>query len=102
MTEERLNKYLAFHLGVSRREADLLIEKGSVIINASIAELGARVKPGDAVSVNGTPVAEKKGYTTLLFINLLAMSLHASSRVTHLRCTIYFQKNTTHLSLWDG
>lgn len=67
MAEERLNKYLAFHLGVSRREADLLIEKGSVIVNASIAELGARVKPGDAVSVNGTPVIEKKEYTTLLF-----------------------------------
>lgn len=64
---ERLNKYLAFHLGVSRREADLLIEKGSVWVNGTVATLGARLTEGDAVIVNGKPIAKKEEYTYLLF-----------------------------------
>lgn len=64
---ERLNKYLAFHLGVSRREADLLIEKGKVTINGTPAILGARLKEGDTVAVDGAAVAEKKEYTYLIF-----------------------------------
>ncbi len=64
---ERLNKYLAFHLGISRREADLLIEKGSVTVNGAVAILGGRLQEGDVVSVNGNPVSEKQQYTYLLF-----------------------------------
>lgn len=40
---ERLNKLLAFELGVSRRQADDLIVAGKVLINGKIAQLGARV-----------------------------------------------------------
>lgn len=57
MTEEeshRLNKHLALTLGISRREADLLIEKGSVIVNDTTATLGARFSDGDAIRVKGT------------------------------------------------
>ena len=64
---ERLNKYLAFHLGVSRREADLLIEKGSVWVNGTVATLGGRLETGDTVTVDGTIVNEKENYTYLLF-----------------------------------
>ncbi|UTX51109.1 rRNA pseudouridine synthase [Candidatus Saccharibacteria bacterium TM7i] len=64
---ERLNKYLAFHLGVSRREADLLIEKGSVWVNGTVATLGGRLETGDTVTVDGTIVKEKENYTYLLF-----------------------------------
>ena len=49
----RLNKYLALHMGTSRREADDIIAKGKVTINGQIAPIGARLVTGDAVSVNG-------------------------------------------------
>ncbi|HEX6415946.1 MAG TPA: pseudouridine synthase [Candidatus Saccharimonadales bacterium] len=55
----RLNKHLALQLGVSRREADELIEKGRVTINGDTAVLGARIHPDDTVTANGQPVSEK-------------------------------------------
>ena len=65
---ERLNKYLALQQGISRREADILIEKGHVKINDNIAILGSRVNPNDIVSINGKLVNEKRTkYTYLLF-----------------------------------
>ena len=64
---ERLNKYLALQLGISRREADTLIEKGKVTLNGSVASLGMRVEPGTAVAVDGKPVATQ---TTLQYIAL--------------------------------
>lgn len=64
---ERLNKYLAFHLGLSRREADNLIDAGHVSINGEPVILGARLKEGDTVAVKGTPVKEKQSYTYLAF-----------------------------------
>lgn len=53
----RLNKHLALQLGVSRREADELIEKGSVQVNGTAATLGARIIPTDMVTVRGNPLA---------------------------------------------
>lgn len=41
--EMRLNKYLARFAGVSRREADRLIEEGKVRVNGKRAELGLPV-----------------------------------------------------------
>lgn len=46
---ERLNKFLALQLGVSRRQADDLIAGGKVYINSKKAELGARFKKGDEI-----------------------------------------------------
>ena len=62
---ERLNKYLAFHLGLSRREADDLIAHGDVYVEDFVAQLGSRVEPGQKVSVKGKDVTEKAGYTYL-------------------------------------
>ncbi|MDX2776150.1 pseudouridine synthase [Streptomyces caniscabiei] len=62
----RLNKHLALQLGISRREADMLIEKRSVTINDAPATLGARFKDGDTISVNGTPLGPATEYTYLL------------------------------------
>lgn len=53
---ERLNKYLALHLGVSRREADELISKGQVKINGESAQLGARVEETDKLTIKGKPL----------------------------------------------
>ena len=60
---ERLNKYLAFHLGRSRREADDLISQGKVYVNDVVAELGGRVEDGQSVVVSGTPIAERQNYS---------------------------------------
>lgn len=60
---ERLNKFLAFHLGLSRREADDIISKGFVLVDGTKAELGGRVESGQHVTVNGKPVTEKQAYT---------------------------------------
>ena len=63
----RLNKYLALHTGVSRREADLLIEKGAVSINDTLATLGGRVQPGDTVTVRGRIISPE---TKFIYIAL--------------------------------
>lgn len=63
---ERLNKYLAFHLGVSRREADEFITKNKISINGAPAIIGARVEDGDTVSFNNKPITTRKAYTYLL------------------------------------
>lgn len=54
----RLNKHLALQLGVSRREADLLIEKGGVAVNGQPATLGARFSEGDSITVNSKPLGK--------------------------------------------
>lgn len=65
----RLNKFLAFHLGCSRREADELIVSGRIKVNGLPAQLGQRVKEGDVVAVDGKTFTadEKPVYTYLLF-----------------------------------
>lgn len=56
--EIRLNKHLALQLGVSRREADALIERGKVTVNGDVAPLGARIRNNDKVIVDGKHVGE--------------------------------------------
>jgi len=54
---QRLNKYLATNLGVSRREADNLISAGKVLVNNQPAEIGARVEDNDEVVVDGQKIS---------------------------------------------
>lgn len=49
----RVNKYLAWKKIASRREADVLIERGQVLINGEKAKLGDRVRESDRVEVVG-------------------------------------------------
>jgi len=58
----RLNKHLALHLGVSRREADNLIDQRKVTINGQPATLGARFCEGDKIIVNGKELIAKVEY----------------------------------------
>ena len=58
----RLNKYLALSLGISRREADNLIDNGKVTINNDKATLGARFVMGDKISVNGKLITGETKY----------------------------------------
>lgn len=64
-TEIRLNKYLALQLGISRREADELIERGRVQIDDTVATLGARFIDGQKISVSGKSL---KGGASLQYI----------------------------------
>lgn len=52
----RLNKFLALHVGVSRRQADELIEKRRVTVDGVIAILGAHIQPESIVAVDGNRV----------------------------------------------
>ncbi|MDR2524260.1 MAG: pseudouridine synthase [Candidatus Nomurabacteria bacterium] len=61
----RLNKYLAEHTGISRRAADLAIERGKVRLNGAVAGLGARVQPGDKVTLDGRAVEPRAGAVTI-------------------------------------
>lgn len=63
----RLNKHLALQLGVSRREADELIEKGKVTINGTIATLGARFIQGDGIAVKGKDVVDDTKHRYVAF-----------------------------------
>jgi 23S rRNA pseudouridine2605 synthase len=58
---ERLNKYLA-HAGVgSRRRCDELIAAGRIAVNGQpVRDLGARVEPGQRVTVDGQPVRHER------------------------------------------
>lgn len=60
MEAQRLNKYLATNFGVSRREADILIEQGKVKINGKVAEIGQRVEAGDKVLLDGKEIAKQE------------------------------------------
>jgi 23S rRNA pseudouridine2605 synthase len=58
----RLNKHLALILGISRREADNLIDQQKVMINNKMAQLGARFSEGDKITVNGKILDDKVDY----------------------------------------
>lgn len=62
---ERLNKYLAFQLGVSRREADNSIAAGHVRVNGTPAVLGGRFEAGDEITFKGKPLTKRVSYTYL-------------------------------------
>lgn len=64
---ERINRYLALQLGISRREADELVEQGRVAINDQLARLGDRITPTDTLTVNGKPVARDTAFVYLMF-----------------------------------
>lgn len=58
--EIRLNKYLATNFGVSRREADKLIEDGKVLINGKVAKIGRRVGVNDKIEIAGKEITTQK------------------------------------------
>lgn len=73
----RLNKHLALRLGISRREADNLIDQQKVTINDKLATLGARFSEGDKIIVNGK---ELTGKTEFQYISLNKPTGYVCSR----------------------
>lgn len=47
----RINKYLAMEGRGSRREMDVLVEEGKVLINGRVAVLGDKVNEGDKIEI---------------------------------------------------
>lgn len=47
----RINKYLAMQGKGSRRDMDVLVAEGKVMINGEVAVLGTKVKEGDKVEI---------------------------------------------------
>ena len=64
---QRLNKFLALSLGVSRRKADDLIERGKVLVNEQPAIIGQRVIQSDVIKFNGQAIKPKT--ISLIIIN---------------------------------
>ena len=63
----RLNRYIGNSGICSRREADTLIADGKVTVNGKVVtEMGARVNPGDKVTVDGKPIRPEKFVYILL------------------------------------
>lgn len=60
----RINKYLALQLGISRREADEVVERGQVTIDNVTASLGGQVTAASVVTVQGKVISgnTKKQY----------------------------------------
>ena len=66
----RINKYIAGYLGVSRRQADSLIEKGEILYNGALAEVGNKVAEKDEVCY------KKDNRWVLITPNTARTSLH--------------------------
>lgn len=63
----RLNKFISETGICSRREADRLIEKGSVKVNGVVAGMGVKVSLADEVMVNNKPLRAKPAPVYLVY-----------------------------------
>ena len=66
---ERLNKFLALQLGISRRQADELIEKGRISINGKTAQLGERFKAGDEIKLGEKTISKTREEKKYIIFN---------------------------------
>lgn len=66
---ERLNKFLALQLGISRRQADELIEKGRICINGKTAQLGERFKEGDEIKLGEKTISKTREEKKYIILN---------------------------------
>ena len=65
-TSQRLNKFVALALGVSRRKADELIEQGAVFVNGAPAVLGQHISATDVIKNRGEVISAQKHQPILL------------------------------------
>ncbi|MDO4872364.1 MAG: pseudouridine synthase [bacterium] len=66
---ERLNKFLALQLGISRRQADELISNGRISINGKKAELGTRFFDGDEIKLGEKIISSERQKNIYLLFN---------------------------------
>lgn len=65
--EVRINKYLSDAGVCSRREADRLVEAGRVSIDGETAQMGAKVRSGQQISIDGKPIDREEEEVLLVF-----------------------------------
>ena len=63
---QRLNKFVALALGVSRRQADELIEQGKITVNNQPAKLGQRITATDIIRHGNKPLTAQTHQLILL------------------------------------
>lgn len=73
----RLNKHIALILGISRREADSLIEKKQVSVDGAVAQLGQQIDESSNVEVKGESINKT---SKLVYIALNKPVGYVSSR----------------------
>lgn len=66
ISQQRLNKFLAERLGVSRREADDMIARKQITVNGQPVELGYRIDKEDKVCYNGKIVPLRVNFLYLI------------------------------------
>lgn len=66
---ERLNKFLALQLGISRRQADELIEKSKISINGKAVKLGARFQDTDIIKIGDKVISNNREERIYLLFN---------------------------------
>ena len=76
----RLNKYLAECGICSRREADIMIEKGKITINGVVAKMGEKVGPNDVVVCNGKVLKSKDEKVVLAYYKPLGITCTEKDR----------------------
>lgn len=59
---ERLNKFLASRLGISRREADDLIKDNKVKVNDSLSIIGQKIYESDIVTISNQVISKQPTY----------------------------------------
>jgi 23S rRNA pseudouridine2605 synthase len=62
----RLNKYIAQATGLSRRAADIAIEKGRILVNGQMPSLGYEVADTDRVTLDSRPITPSVKTTTIM------------------------------------
>ena len=72
--ETRLNKYLAECGVCSRRDADILIQKGHVLVNGKVAQMGIKVKTSDTIICNGKTLGKKDEKVVLAYYKPLGIT----------------------------
>lgn len=66
----RLNRFIAMHTGISRRNADEIIKEEKVLINGKkIKNLATTVKEGDEVSIDGKKIKYKEEPKIYIMLN---------------------------------
>ncbi|MDE7325785.1 MAG: 23S rRNA pseudouridine(2604) synthase RluF [Lachnospiraceae bacterium] len=65
--EIRINKYLSDAGLCSRREADVLVAGGKVLIDGEVANVGSRVLPGQKVTVAGKEAVKEEHMVLIAF-----------------------------------
>lgn len=63
---ERINKYLALRMGLSRREADELIASGKVQLNGTLAVMGQQISERDVLSIDGIVISHYASHKYVL------------------------------------